>query len=301
MAAAPPADAAPAPKDIWDALESAGASAVQAAGIMGNAIAESSLKPEAAVMDSNGQMSYGLWQFNAGSYPSAASLVTGHAMADMVAQVKFLAQVGGFTAATGTTPAQAAATFAANFERCATCQSGGSSSAARQANAAMVAGWASGGAWPSSSGSASDTATLTSAGAAQARATCLWSISNSGVDPSILGWHPVGSVGNFQFCILSKSQGRAIEAVGLMAAGAAVFGLGLVLALAGGDMAGGAGNRVAGAAAGLIPGPVGLIAGLAASEGERESDRRSAQAAAKKAATVTAAPATSPSEASPST
>ena len=97
------ADAPVSPQDIWDALRAQGATPIQAAAIMGNQIAESSLNPEASVIDSNGARSVGLNQWNADSYPSSGSLVTGHPLADMLAQVKFLASTGGFAAAKGST------------------------------------------------------------------------------------------------------------------------------------------------------------------------------------------------------
>ena len=75
------------PRQVYDALTSAGFSTVQAIGVMANGIAESGLNVETAVMDSNGYMSYGIWQFNAESYPNAKALVTGNCQADLAAQV----------------------------------------------------------------------------------------------------------------------------------------------------------------------------------------------------------------------
>jgi hypothetical protein len=249
-------NAAATPKDIWDALEAAGASSIQAAGIMGNAIAESSLNPEARAMDSNGFYSNGLWQFNEDSYPNSGSLVTGHPMADMLAQTRFLAQVGGFKAAAGSTPAQAAASFAANFERCKTCASGGAQNATRQANAQSVAGWAAAGAWPSSVGSASDTASLTSAQAAQVSATCAMGISGlNATIPVIPGvWHQTVGVPNI--CLLSNSQARAVEAVLIFTAGGIIMGVGLVLAMVGAQVA----TARAQAVASRVPGVSGIAA-----------------------------------------
>lgn len=248
------------PLDIWKALRNAGASSVQAAGIMGNWISESSLDPESAATDSNGFKSYGLAQWNAGSYQQASSLVTGHAKQDLNAQVRFLAQTGGINAAKGSTPQQAAASYAANYERCQTCQSGGAQSTARQAQAATVAGWAAAGNWPASAQGGTDSATLQAAGQAQSSATCLWSL------PRIdLGITSVGGQ-----CIMSKSQGRAIEGVGLMTGGAVVLGFGLVLMLVGTALASGGMQK----AAAIVPG-VGGVAALAASADERHDDRQS--------------------------
>src|SRR5580698_4446856 len=129
------------PKDIWDQLEQAGASAVQAAGIMGNAIHESDLNPEARAVDSNGYYSNGLWQFNEASYPDSGELVTGNPARDLVSQVSYLVQHGGLQAASGTTVSETASNFAARFEVCQGCQPGGSQNTARVASAATVAGW----------------------------------------------------------------------------------------------------------------------------------------------------------------
>lgn len=212
------------PKDIWDTLEAAGASSVQAAAIMGNMIMESRLNPESAGTDTNGQTSYGLVQWNAASYPSAHSLVTGHPMADMVAQIRFLAQTGGFKAASGTTVAQAASSFASKYERCASCAQGGQQNTARQAQAQTVAGWAQQDNWPASLGSASDTATLTAAQQAQGSAECAWMI--GGNIPII----PFGIYSQtVSGCVLSKSQLRAGEGVALMIGGALVLFAGLTL------------------------------------------------------------------------
>lgn len=125
-------------KGLYNALRSAGASSNQAIGMIANAISESSLDPEADAMDSNGYRSYGLWQFNAASYPSASSLVTGDSVKDMISQIQFLFQVGGLSAANGSTPEAAAGNFAANFEKCQGCEAGGSQNSSRVGNVATV-------------------------------------------------------------------------------------------------------------------------------------------------------------------
>lgn len=204
------------PEDIWKGLERAGASSVQAAAIMGNAIAESSLDPEARAMDSNGYYSNGLWQFNEASYPDSRQLVTGNPMRDMLAQIDYLFAHGARQAARGATVSEAAGNFAATFERCQGCQPGGASYQSRQANAATVAGWASGGSWPASAGSASDTASLSSAQSAEASATCAWNLPGSGV--SLFGWHPLGGA-----CLLTKTQARALIGAGLLLGGTVVM------------------------------------------------------------------------------
>ena len=254
-APAPAASAKATPKDIWNMLESAGASSVQAAAIMGNAIAESSLNPEAQVTDSNGYLSSGLWQFNAQSYPGSPSLVTGNPMKDAEAQVAFLAQVGGFKAASGATPSQAASNFAANFERCSTCAAGQTSNEQRAANANTVAGWATSDNWPASAGTASDSATLTSASTAAASAACLISWPSASVLPFGIG--PTFGGG----CIFARSEARALVGGILLGVG----GLGLltgVIILAASAFAG---SKFAGRAAdvaAVVPGAGAVAAGL---------------------------------------
>jgi Phage tail lysozyme len=214
------------PKQIWDALIRAGASSVQAAGIMGNAIAESSLDPERHDVDSNGYYSNGLWQFNEAAYPTSGELVTGNPDADLKAQVNFLIANGGLQAASGTTVAETSGNFASQFERCQGCQPGGSQFQQRQANGATVAGWAANGDWPASAGSAATTATLTSAQSVEQSASCAWGIGSLVPDPSFFGYHPLGSFQG-EVCILSKSQARALIGVGIATAGAIMIGLGL--------------------------------------------------------------------------
>jgi|SRR5271166_1063355 len=60
--------------------------------------------------------------------------------------------------------------------------------------------------------------------AAQASQACAWSIGSLVPDPSILGFHPLGS---FQggICILSKSQARALIGLGIATAGAIIIRL----------------------------------------------------------------------------
>lgn len=112
-------------KGLYNALTSAGASKVQAIGLIANAMRESSLNPETRVMDSNGYYSNGLWQFNEASYPDSSALVTGNPAKDMIAQIQYLLQVGGLRAASGSTPEQVAGNFSANFERCKGCEPNG--------------------------------------------------------------------------------------------------------------------------------------------------------------------------------
>lgn len=125
-------------KGIFNALRSAGASQNQAIGMIANAINESSLNVESKAMDSNGAMSYGLWQFNAASYPDADTLVTGNPGQDLVRQIQYLFAHGGLSAANGSTPQAAAGSFAQHFEVCQGCQPGGDQYNQRVGNVAQI-------------------------------------------------------------------------------------------------------------------------------------------------------------------
>lgn len=241
-----PATGGTGPKAIWDALLSAGASSVQAAGIMGNFIAESSLNPEmgrgGTQIDSNGYPVYGLASWNAASYPQAASLVTGNAAADIVSQIHFLATTGGLQAASGSTVSETAGNFAAMYERCSSCQPGGSSYDNRVNNAQQVAGWAASGNWPASTGQAATTATLTAAeltAETQSASTCLWSVGfGTGglagafediVNPlnAFLGGSGIAG----EVCIISKGQARALIGAAITFAGGTILALGTVIVM----------------------------------------------------------------------
>lgn len=214
------------PQDVYKALIAAGASTAQAIGVMANMINESGLNAEANAMDSNGYRSYGLVQWNARSYPNAAQLVTGNCQQDIKAQVKFLALTGGFTAASpdgSGTGAQAAGSFAANYERCQGCQPGGSQYQQRVGNAAKVESWITGGNWPTSSGSGGGGTTTTSSASSDS-STCVIGI--PGVPgTSWLNFFGSGNIG--QACLVSKSQARAVIGAGLMVTGGLIAAVGL--------------------------------------------------------------------------
>src|SRR5262249_418199 len=108
------------PRQVYNALINAGASTMQAIGIMANVINESSFNPE-GVGDSG--TSFGIVQQHGMQY---RSLVTGNPQKDLQNQVRIIAQQGGFKAASGKTPSEAAGNFAAKYERCVGCQPGGS-------------------------------------------------------------------------------------------------------------------------------------------------------------------------------
>jgi len=241
------------PEAIFNELKSVGFSAVAAVGVLANALAESQLDPEASASDPTsadpGAMSYGLWQFNTGTYPDAKSLVTGDPVKDMQAQVAFLANNGGIKAASGTTYTETAGNFASGFERCATCSPGGASYQQRVGYANQVAQWASSGDWPADNDLAVDQATIGGGGGPGNAADCAWHVA----------WGGVLGVGGFNACIISKSELRGLAGVGLLLGGAfvgligiqaaaIVIGLEVVGMGVLGKLTGGAGRAAAGAA-----------------------------------------------------
>jgi hypothetical protein len=261
------------PKDVWDGLLSAGASAVQAAGIMGNWISESGLDPE-SVNPGGPQDGVGIAQWQTTDYPDVP-MPTGNPARDLVSQITFFTQTGGLQAAQGTTPQEVAASVAENYERCASCAAGGQQNAARQSQAGQVAGWAADGSWPSSLGGATTTATLTSAQAAnvaQGQAECLWAIGENGIPGTSvyvrilsLGTSS-GNVGAGSFCIFSKTQARAMIGTALLTAGGLIMTAGLVaVALAAGlPMIAGAARMIPGA--GAVAAAAGTAAGGTAAD-----------------------------------
>jgi hypothetical protein len=261
-----------APKDIWDALEKAGASAVQAAGLIGNAVQESALDPEAVNPGPPKQV--GLWQWNLADYPAAAQLLTGNRPHDMLAQVQYLSHTGGIKAASGTTVAETAGNFAANYERCTTCQQGGAQYAARIASAKTIASYAASGDWPASTGTATDQATLTAADTAEqvkGQKECAWSIGWGGIPgTSIWNWLFTGSGGNAgsgEVCLVRKTQIRALLGIGLVGAGTVMMMIGLGWTL----QATGALSGVVAVLGKATPGPAAAVASAAVPAAARGS------------------------------
>lgn len=226
------------PKQVYTGLVNAGASTIQAIGIMANGLAESGLNPE-AIGDQG--TSFGTWQQHGAGY---AGLVTGNPDADLAAQIKVVAQNGGFAAASGSNAGEAAGNFAANYERCTTCQPGGTSYDQRVANAATVAGWVSSGKWPSSAGSAA-TPGASGALAASNDPSCAWGFSGSLV------------VTQVNICVIKKATLRHVVGGGLMVAGGTVGLFGVVLLAAFAFRASGA-ARAAGQIAGTVS-PAGRV------------------------------------------
>lgn len=234
------------PEAIYTALLAAGFSTIQAIGAMANAINESRLNPETPPGD--GGHSWGLWQFNDQSYPDAPH-PTGNCAQDITRAVAYLKSHVSGSALSGSTGAEVAGNFAANFERCVGCQPGGAQFSSRVANAATVAGWIASGNWPSSGGSGSigSGASGGSGGTLATQAVTLTAsstrclVGGSGVIP----------------CLLDASQARGIIGGLCLLAGGLVFGVGVILVVA----QSGAGAASAKAAASLTP--VGRVASAA--------------------------------------
>jgi len=212
------------PQAVYTALLAAGFSTVQAVGAMANAIAESTLNPEARAVDSNGYYSDGLWQFNEETYPDASSLVTGNCASDITNQVGYLkAHVSG-QALAGSTGAEVAGNFASNFERCQGCQQGSTAAngwSTRVANASTVQGWLTSGNWPTSSAGISG-----SGGGSGGTVTTSYAAGTCAVPLTL---PLVGSV-----CVISKSQARGVIGALLIGAGAVPAVVGLLILLAAG-------------------------------------------------------------------
>jgi Phage tail lysozyme len=247
--------AAVTPKQIYLALTSAGASTVQAIGIMANMLNESSLNPE-AVGDQG--TSFGLVQQHGMQY---ATLVSGQPAADMNAQIKVLARNGGFAAASGSTAGAAAGNFAANYERCTGCQAGGAQYSSRVANAATVAGWVSSGKWPASAGSAAAATAAAGSASNSTDPACAWGFSGNLVVTSV------------NLCIVKKTTLRHAAGAGVMVAGGVVLLVGAVILAASAFQRSGALGKAADVAA-VVPG------GAVAAEGLTVAHRRATRTGA---------------------
>jgi hypothetical protein len=231
------------PRQIYTALTNAGASTTQAIAIMANMLAESTLNPE-AIGDQG--TSFGLVQQHG---PQYASLVTGNPAADMAAQVKVIAQNGGFSAASGSTPDVAAGNFSANYEQCTTCQAGQTgpvSWTARVANAAVVAGWVTSGNWPTSAGSASTAA-------AASDPTCAFGFSYPKLTPVNAVLSLVGKGQTAPICLLHKTTIRHVVGGLVMVAGGGVVLAGAIVLAASGFRGSGA-QKAVGAVTAVVPG-----------------------------------------------
>ena len=226
----------PTPQDIWSALRNAGASAIQAAGIMGNMLAESSFdveshNPHDPAQGCPGAQSWGLVNWNDCSHPNARGLVTGNPQNDLKAQIAYLVQSGGLAAATGNDPASAGASFAANYERCQGC-SGGAQQQERARNAASVYQAATSGDWSSFSAETAVNAAAdqNAPGAGQ----------GSGVSGCAVPLPSIGPIGGG--CLITNSQVKALKGGLLVIAGGTLFVVGgLVLVAYGFQRTGAAG------------------------------------------------------------
>jgi hypothetical protein len=227
--------AAVTPRQIYTALTNAGASTTQAIGIMANGIAESGLNPE-AVGDQG--TSFGIWQQHG---PQYSSLVTGNPSADMSAQVRVVAQNGGFAAASGSSGSQAAGNFSANYERCTTCQAGQSSYQQRVSNASTVAAWVASGKWPASAGSATAAAAGGGTASNSSDPQCAWGFSGNLVVTSV------------NICLVKKTTLRHLVGGLVMVAGGGVVLAGAIVLAASGFRGSGA-QKAVGAVAAVVPG-----------------------------------------------
>jgi hypothetical protein len=138
-------------EQLYRALRAKGASAVQAAGITGNAVSEvgpstSDLSPDSELNINYYEaacMGFVCWTTPGYSPPRP----TGHPAVDLDNQIDYLKQTGGFEHATGVDAMSAGRNFALNYERCAECFFGGSQFIARGEQAAAVARLAALGGW----------------------------------------------------------------------------------------------------------------------------------------------------------
>jgi Phage tail lysozyme len=123
---------------VYQALRTAGLTAIQAAGIMGNIQNESNYRVDISHLDSNGKYSYGLVQWNAASHANASSYVTGNIAHDLATQIASIVRSAKSIGLTSSSPAAAASQWAAQFENCKGCQPGGSQNSQRQFNATLI-------------------------------------------------------------------------------------------------------------------------------------------------------------------
>lgn len=250
-ATAPPAGGC-GPQAIYNALLANGFSTAQAVGAMANAIAESTLNPEASVIDSNGARSNGLWQFNEATYPDSGRLITGNCANDIAAQVAYLKTHVSGSALNGQSGAEVAGNFAANFERCQGCNQGSNAPNGWQTrvnNAAKVEGWISSGNWPTSSTGISGGSGGGGGGGGNIVLTSTIAPGTCVIPLNI----PIAG----QFCLLSKGQARGVVGVLLMIGGGLLLLPGLLVLAAAGLERTGAG-AAAGKAASVVP--VGRVA-----------------------------------------
>lgn len=247
-------------KQVYQALLAHGYSSIQAIGIMANMYKESGIDPEASAMDSNGYRSYGLVQWNAASYPNAGKMVTGNATADINRQVAALASSAASgprsKAASGSSASAVAGNWAAGFERCASCQPGGSQYASRTAFASTVAGWVSSGSWPqrgSSGAGGTGTATAPSGAATPGGTGTTTTATTTGdgcAGPGDPNCCALFVIPHTSVCVLSKSQARWVLGGLLIGTGTIIALVGVALILRSVASAAGAGAGTAGKAAG---------------------------------------------------
>src|SRR5271154_224093 len=206
------------PMQVYQDLLNAGAPTVEAIGILANSINESSINPE-SVGDQG--TSFGFVQ----QHGNFGFLVTGNPVSDIEQQINTLKSLGGLSDASGSTGAQAAGNFSAEYERCVGCQIGGAQYEQRVNNAATVEGWIKSGNWPTSAGAAGTGTGSTGTGPDAATTSSI-------TDPLS------GIGGDLINGILTKlgvpTLTEALERLGLILFGAALILLGIHLLSSGG-------------------------------------------------------------------
>lgn len=172
---------------IWNDLIAEGASAIQAAGIMGNMQNESAFDPE-AVGDSG--TSFGLVQQH-GSY---SYLVTGNTQSDLARQLANIKSDIGL--ASGSTAAEAGGNFASKFEICVGCQPGGAQYSQRSANATAIYNAAQSGNWPQGGTGAAATGGTGGTGSTSCGITDITCWVNQGVTSALSQLNPITWIEN---------------------------------------------------------------------------------------------------------
>lgn len=138
-------------EQLYKALRAKGASEIQAAAIVGNAVSEvgpstSDLSPDSQLnLDYYEPACMGFVCWTTPGYHSPRP--TGNAEVDMNAQIDYLKATGGFEHAIGADAEAAGRQFALTYEICAECMVGGEQYIARGNQAAAVARLAAAGGW----------------------------------------------------------------------------------------------------------------------------------------------------------
>lgn len=262
----PPSHGPVTAKEVYYLLLRKGLSSAQAEGVLANMWAESRINPESSGVDSNGYKSVGLIQWNTapGNYPHAGSLVTGDPQKDVRAQIDYLftSTNGIRNGLAGATAADVAGNWATNVEGCQGCAAGDTTTpngwGARRGYASMFTQAASSGDWAKIKTS--------SVGGGGGQSPSSGSAGPGGGADCAVGWQGVnvpllGSVGSF--CLLRKSQARALVGAALLGAAAlAALPIAAIAVIA----IGGRGGRLAQAGGSVLQVTGGAAAAVGAPE-----------------------------------